>query len=161
VCIVGASYGGYAAMAGVTLQSGIYRCAVAVAGVSDLRRLMLQTSIDVGVRSLETRYWRRFIGATRAGDPVFEAFSPARHADRLSAPLLLIHGAIDTIVQPEQSRIMQNAARRAGKSVQLITLKGEDHNLSRGATRQEMLRAIADFLRLHLPADASAATTAP
>jgi dipeptidyl aminopeptidase/acylaminoacyl peptidase len=38
VCIAGASYGGYAAMAGVTLQSGIYRCAVAVSGIADLRR---------------------------------------------------------------------------------------------------------------------------
>jgi len=38
VCIVGASYGGYAALAGVTVQSGVYRCAVSVAGISDLRR---------------------------------------------------------------------------------------------------------------------------
>ena len=151
VCIVGDSYGGYAAMAGVTLQTGIYRCAVSVAGGSVLSRLMIQAGTDDGVRSLTTRYWRRFFGATRAGDPVFNAISPARHADRLSAPLLLIHGDIDTIVQPEQSRIMQNAARRAGKTVQLVTLKGEDHNLSRGATRQEMLRAIADFLRTNLP----------
>jgi dipeptidyl aminopeptidase/acylaminoacyl peptidase len=151
VCIVGDSYGGYAAMAGVTLQSGIYRCAISVAGVSDLRRLMMQTGADEGVRSLTTRYWRRFFGATRAGDPVFNAISPARHADRLSAPLLLIHGDIDTVVQPEQSRIMRNAARRAGKTVQLVTLKGEDHNLSRGATRVEMLRAIAGFLRANLP----------
>ncbi len=151
VCIIGDSYGGYAAMAGVTLQSGIYRCAVSVAGVSDLRRLMTQTGTDEGVRSLTTRYWRRFFGATRAGDPVFDAISPARHADRLSVPLLLIHGDIDTVVQPEQSRVMQNAAKRADKAVQLVVLKGEDHNLSRGATRQEMLRAIADFLRVNLP----------
>ncbi len=157
VCIVGDSYGGYAAMAGVTLQSGIYRCAVSVAGVSDLRRLMSQTGTDDGVRSLTTRYWRRFIGAASAGDPVFDAVSPARHADRLSVPLLLIHGDIDTVVQPEQSRIMQNAARRAGKTVELVTLKGEDHNLSRGATRVVMLLAIARFLRENLPVTASAA----
>jgi dipeptidyl aminopeptidase/acylaminoacyl peptidase len=66
-------------------------------------------------------------------------------------PLLLIHGDIDTVVRPEQSRLMQNAARRAGKTAQLVVLKGEDHNLSRGGTRQEMLRAIADFLRANLP----------
>jgi dipeptidyl aminopeptidase/acylaminoacyl peptidase len=160
VCIVGDSYGGYAAMAGVTLQSGIYRCAVAVAGVSDLRRLMTQTGTDEGVRSLTTRYWRRFIGAASGGDPVFDAVSPARHADRLSVPLLLIHGDIDTVVQPEQSRIMQAAARRAGRTVQLVTLRGEDHNLSRGATRVEMLRAIAEFLRANLPTAAQAGTAA-
>ncbi len=39
VCIVGASYGGYAALAGVTLQQGIFRCAVAVAPVSDIANM--------------------------------------------------------------------------------------------------------------------------
>ena len=36
-CIVGGSYGGYAAMAGITVQQGLYKCAEAVAGVSDVR----------------------------------------------------------------------------------------------------------------------------
>ncbi len=44
VCIVGASYGGYAALAGVTVESGVYRCAVSVAGISDLRRFRKWTS---------------------------------------------------------------------------------------------------------------------
>jgi len=46
---------------------------------------------------------------------------------------------------------MQSAAQRAGKQVQLIMLKGEDHNLARGATRLQMLQATADFLRANLP----------
>lgn len=161
VCIVGGSYGGYAAMAGVTLQSGVYRCAVAVSGVSDLRRLLRQAESDSGPRSGTIRYLQRFMGAVSAADPALDALSPARHADRLSAPLLLIHGEIDTIVQPEQSRLMDDAARRAGKPVELVTLKGEDHNLSRGSTRLEMLRATADFLRANLPTGAAGEAHSP
>ena len=46
---------------------------------------------------------------------------------------------------------MQQAAAKAGKTVQLVTLQGEDHNLFKSATRLQMLQAIADFLRVNLP----------
>jgi dipeptidyl aminopeptidase/acylaminoacyl peptidase len=161
VCIVGASYGGYAAMAGVTLQSGIYRCAVAVAGVSDLRRHLSDVAIaEHGGNDWVRRYYLRFLGAKDKSDPVLDEISPASHADKLSAPLLLIHGSIDTIVQPSQSKIMQQAAGKAGKSVELITLVGEDHNLARGATRLQMLQAMAAFLKTNLPAAAPPQTAA-
>jgi len=151
VCIVGGSYGGYAAMAGVTLQSGIYRCAIAVAGVADLPQMLARVRSDHSSHSESMRYWERFMGAKGAGDNSLDALSPAKHADKLSAPLLLIHGEIDTVVDPAQSQMMQSAAQRAGKQVQLIMLKGEDHNLARGATRLQMLQATADFLRANLP----------
>jgi dienelactone hydrolase len=149
VCIVGASYGGYAAMAGVTLQSGIYRCAVAVAGISDLRRHFKR--VTGGVDNPARRTWLRYLGAKSNDDPVFDELSPVRHADQLSVPLLLIHGSIDTNVDPSQSRLMQEAAAKAGKTVQLVTLKREDHDLSFSATRLEMLQAMADFLKVNLP----------
>jgi dipeptidyl aminopeptidase/acylaminoacyl peptidase len=161
VCIAGASYGGYAAMAGVTLQSGIYRCAVAVAGVADLRRHLNYTALESGgTENLTRRYWLRFIGAKDAGDPVVEQLSPARHADHLSVPLLLIHGSIDTVVEPAESKMMLEAAQKAGKNVQLVTLKGEDHNLARSETRLQMLEAMATFLRANLPVAAPAPQTA-
>jgi dipeptidyl aminopeptidase/acylaminoacyl peptidase len=151
VCIAGASYGGYAAMAGVTLQSGLYRCAIAVAGVASLSRHLLYTAErSGGTHNSARRYWLRFIGAKNAGDSVVDELSPVRHADRLSVPLLLIHGSIDTVVEPEQSKMMLQAAQKAGKNVQLVTLKGEDHNLSRSDTRLQMLQAMAAFLRTNL-----------
>ena len=61
-CIVGASYGGYAALAGVTVQHGLYRCAVSDAGVSDLAAMLryeYQKRDDV---SATTRYWKTFMG---------------------------------------------------------------------------------------------------
>lgn len=161
VCIAGADYGGYAAIAGVTIQSGIYRCAVAVAGISDLP-LMLRAvqSHSKTSQSLSMRYWERFMGAKSRGDDALEALSPAKHADKLSAPLLLIHGETDPFVDPEQSRAMQAAAQRAGKQVKLIMLKGEDHSLARGATRLEMLQATADFLNANLPVTPASQTAA-
>jgi dipeptidyl aminopeptidase/acylaminoacyl peptidase len=154
VCIVGASYGGYAAMAGPTLDPGVYRCAVAVAGVSDLKR-MLEAQAPGGASSeiVAVRYWSRFLGVDGRKDPDLAAISPATLAAKADAPMLLIHGKDDTVVLFTQSQIMYDALRRAGKPVELVTLKGEDHWLSRGDTRLQMLTAAVDFLEKHNPPD--------
>ena len=152
VCIVGASYGGYAAMAGLTLDAGVYRCAVAVAGVSDLRRMVNWEARQEGRNDSQTvRYWNRFMGAARLNDRALDALSPARLADKAEGPLLLIHGKDDTVVHIEQSRVMAEAMRRAGKPVEFIELQGEDHWLSRAETRQQMLRETVRFLEANNP----------
>ena len=152
VCIVGASYGGYAAMAGPTIDAGVYRCAVSVAGVSDLRR-MVQWSAEQGGRrdAPVVRYWNRFMGAERLGDRALDQISPAMQAARADAPILLLHGRDDTVVPFEQSRIFADALQRAGKPFELIELSGEDHWLSRADTRQRMLAETVRFLELHNP----------
>jgi dienelactone hydrolase len=152
VCIVGASYGGYAALAGVALETGIYRCAVSVAGISDLKSMLLWTdrSTDTG-NKIAVRYWDRFWGASGPEDPVLERLSPDAHADSINVPVLLIHGRDDTVVPFEQSELMFEALRRAHKSVQLVTLKHEDHWLSRSETRLQMLEASVAFLRQYDP----------
>ena len=66
-------------------------------------------------------------------------------------PVLLIHGKDDTVVPYEQSEEMLNALRRAGKSVELVTLKHEDHWLSRSETRLQMLQASVAFLKANNP----------
>jgi dipeptidyl aminopeptidase/acylaminoacyl peptidase len=155
VCIAGASYGGYAAMAGVTLQAGIYRCAISVAGLSDLHRHLVDTGIETwGDDNIVRRYWLRFLGATGESDPLINQLSPVRHLDRLTVPLLLVHGTFDSVVQPSQSKEMFEAATKAGKQVSFVSLQGEDHNLARSATRLQMLQAMADFLRANLSATA-------
>jgi esterase/lipase len=149
VCIVGASYGGYAALAGVTLQSGIYRCAVSVAGPSDLPRMRSWTKDnELGVA---TRYWDRFWGV--ADKEGLKAISPIEHVQAVTAPILLIHGRDDTVVPFAQSDVMLNALKRAGKAVEMVTLKHEDHWLSSSETRLQMLEATVAFLRAHNPPD--------
>lgn len=153
VCIVGASYGGYAALAGATLDGEVYRCAVSVAGVSDLRRMVEAEARDAGRSNTEAiRYWNRFMGADRLGDRSLDERSPARLAASADAPILLIHGRDDTVVSIEQSRMMANGLRAAGKPHELIELQGEDHWLSRADTRLRMLTETLRFLEVWNPA---------
>ena len=153
VCIVGASYGGYAAMAGPTLDVGVYRCAVSVNGVSDLRRMVeAEARVREHRNNDAVRYWNRFMGVDRLGDRSLDERSPAHLADRADAPILLLHGRDDTVVPIEQSRAMAAALRAAGKPHELIELPGEDHWLSRSATRQRMLSETVRFLETHNPA---------
>jgi dipeptidyl aminopeptidase/acylaminoacyl peptidase len=152
VCIVGASYGGYAALAGVTLQSGIYRCAVSVAGVADLAAFLHWTSQQMFTsRNAFTLYWDRFLGVTGPDDPRLRAISPIDHVAAVTVPVLLIHGRDDTVVPYSQSAAMARALRRAGKSVQLVSLPNEDHWLSHSATRELMLKTVVKFLQQNDP----------
>ncbi len=158
VCIVGGSYGGYAALAGVALQHGIYRCAVSLAGPSDLRAMLAEVNAaHHGERSETMRFWQRFMGAKSPSDHALDAISPVRFAARVDVPVLLIHGVDDTVVAFSQSKAMAAALARAGHPAQFVTLAGEDHWLSRGETRTAMLKATLDFLAVNLPVAATAA----
>jgi dipeptidyl aminopeptidase/acylaminoacyl peptidase len=149
VCIVGASYGGYAALAGPTLDPGVYRCAVSVAGISDLRRFVAwaKDRSDISTQ----RYWTRYMGADGLKDPHLETISPADHVDKSTVPILLIHGKDDTVVPFEQSQEMADALGKAGQPTQIVVLKHEDHWLSHGDTRLQMLQATIDFLEKNNP----------
>lgn len=152
VCIVGASYGGYAALAGVTLETGVYRCAVSVAGVSNLRQF-LQWVDDkhLSESNREQRYWDRFLGVPNRKDPKLDEISPIRHVAAISVPVLLIHGKDDTVVPYDQSDDMYDALRAARKKVEFVKLKDEDHWLSRSETRLQMLREVVRFLQENNP----------
>jgi dipeptidyl aminopeptidase/acylaminoacyl peptidase len=154
VCIVGGSYGGYAALAGVTLDPGVYRCAVSVAGISDLKRFLewVQDSDEFGAQTPQ-RYWDRFLGVSSYKDTALDAISPIKHLDHVSVPVMLIHGRDDTVVPFEQSVIMSSALKKANKKVELVVLKNEDHWLSRGATRLQMLESSIVFLKANNPPD--------
>ena len=149
VCIVGASYGGYAALAGAALDPGVYRCAASVAGVTDLRRFVDWSKGRSGRSAF--RYWTRFMGAEDARDPKLAEISPAAQAGKVAIPVLLVHGRDDTVVPLEQSRIMADALRDAGKPVELVVQPGADHWLSRGETRLQTLTSVVAFLEKHNP----------
>jgi dipeptidyl aminopeptidase/acylaminoacyl peptidase len=148
VCIVGASYGGYAALAGVTLDPGVYRCAVSIAGPSDLKRMLQRAGIG-----MTQRYWDRFMGVTGPGDRALDEISPIRHVDAINVPVLMIHGRDDTVVPFEQSEVMFDAMKSARKDVELVRLNREDHWLSHSETRLQMLKTSVGFLRAHNPPD--------
>ncbi|HEX7710525.1 MAG TPA: prolyl oligopeptidase family serine peptidase [Sphingomonadaceae bacterium] len=148
-CIMGASYGGYAALAGVTLQHGLYRCAVSVAGVADLS-LMYRTDYDESGQSTVTK---RALLAQLGPRATFDDVSPRRFADKADAPILLIHGRDDTVVPFQQSEKMADALKDAHKPYELVDLGSEDHWLSRSETREKMLEAAMAFIEKHNPPD--------
>lgn len=149
ICIVGASYGGYAALAGGAFTPELYRCVVSIAGVSDLTEMILDERKQ-GRESSVYRYWVKRIGDPDTDDAELRAWSPATHADKFTAPVLLIHGEFDGIVPFDQSRIMDRALSRAGKKVELIRVRREGHSLSRPSTRKQMYTDIRRFLAQHL-----------
>jgi len=142
-------------LAGPTLDPGVYRCASAVSGISDLRRMLgggaqvsKRASANVTLRNLA-----RFVGVDSPTDGRLDAYSPVLLADKVTVPIQLIHGKDDTVVPFEQSAMMQKALLAAGKSVEMVTLPGEDHWLSRAPTRIAMLTAMLGFLEKHNPPD--------
>ena len=152
VCIVGASYGGYAALAGATFDKGIYRCAVSVAGVADLKQFLSERlRSDSGRETASQRYWLRFMGVENRRDRDLTAISPAQNVAGGNVPVLLIHGKDDTVVLYAQSQRMYDVLKNAGRPVELVTLKAEDHWLSRSDTRLQTLEATVAFLEKHTP----------
>lgn len=152
VCILGGSYGGYAALAGGALTPDLYKCVVAIAGVSDLREMLVQERRENGPDSLAFAYWTRHIGDLDTDLAAINAVSPVNHAASFKAPVLLIHGTDDTVVLSKQSDLMEAALKAAGKNVTYIRLKGDDHNLSRGENRRAALEAMGKFVAQHIGA---------
>ncbi|NKB42948.1 MAG: alpha/beta fold hydrolase [Alphaproteobacteria bacterium] len=147
ICIVGASYGGYAALAGAAFTPNLYKCAASYSGVSDLGRMLSRERKRFGAKSSTYEYWVAQIG--EPGDEV-NSRSPARTVDQIRADILLIHGKKDTVVDIDQSEVMAKALEKAGRPHEFIVLKGEDHWLSTEETRIAMLEALGGFLEQHL-----------
>ena len=152
VCIMGASYGGYSALAGGVFTPELYRCVIAVAGVSDLPLMLKNEKYTSGSRNWVVSYWHKVIGNSKTEKEKLKSVSPVNLVDKFQAPLLLLHGKDDTVVSIKQSSRMYKAMKKAGKNVEMITLKGEDHWLSGSETRLSLLEKISDFLDEHNPA---------
>jgi len=84
-------------------------------------------------------------------DATVAARSPARATERIHAPILLLHATDDVAVPISQSEGMAAALKRTGKNYKFVRLPGDDHWLSRAATRVEMLHQLQDFLTQYLP----------
>lgn len=148
ICIVGASYGGYAALAGAAFTPELYACAVSINGVTDLPNFIGYITRQGGDESNALYYWRDHIGPP--SDPQVVAKSPARNAAAIRAPILLLHGSEDTTVPIAQSQIMARALTAAGKKFQFVELPGDDHFLSSSAMRVRALSELEKFLAPYL-----------
>jgi dipeptidyl aminopeptidase/acylaminoacyl peptidase len=150
VCIVGGSYGGYAALAGAAFTPDLYACAVSFAGVSDLPQMLQTERNDYGKDSDVVSFWASRIGSPYDDSDQLRATSPARHADQVKCPVLLMHGEGDTTVRIKQSELMYDALTDAHKDVQFIRFPGEDHYFTFADTRIRFLTEVEKFLAAHI-----------
>jgi dipeptidyl aminopeptidase/acylaminoacyl peptidase len=150
VCIVGASYGGYAALAGAALTPNDYKCAVSIAGVSDLIVFSKWRRSQWGKDSEGYAFSVESLGDFEKEAAEMQAVSPALKVAAIKIPILLIHGADDNIVPYEQSEIMQKALQAAGRKTELIKLEKQGHPHFEHDEQMVAMSAVDDFLWQHL-----------
>lgn len=147
IAIYGGSFGGYAALAGVTFTPDLYACAVDYVGVSNLFTFM-QTIPP---------YWRPLLDMLheQVGDPdadsdLLAATSPALHADQIRVPLFIAQGANDPRVNKAESDQMVEALRQRGVEVEYMVKDNEGHGFQNQENRFEFYHAMERFLSKHL-----------
>ncbi len=150
-CIVGASYGGYSALVGATLNPNKYTCASSYGGVFDLAAMFIAEEAQSGEDSASVAYWKEHIGASRYDTQKIHAISPIYSVSKIKIPVQLIHGIEDSVVLIEQSRAMSKAMKKANIPHEYIEIPKEDHWLSTevGKTRyfMELERFLAGVLK--------------
>ena len=139
VCMVGGSYGGYASLVAGYKEPEKYKCVVAFAPVTDIDALVRKQRETVGVNSIPVQS-----GERRSRN------SPIEQVADFLSPLLLIHGDVDRVVFPEQSRTFSEALTDAGKSHKYIEQRNGDHYLSLQSNRMEFFTEMDKFLSKHL-----------
>jgi len=150
VCIVGASYGGYAALAGVAFTPDLFKCAVSIAGVSHLPKQLADRQSRYGKSSWILDYWNQSILDGDFDKETLEKLSPYYSAEQIKVPVLLLHGENDTVVEYEQSKLMYKALKKAKGAVQLVKLKDDDHYLRDSATRIQAVKEMVEFVEQHI-----------
>ncbi len=141
VCLVGASYGGYVASVAAYKNADRFKCAVSFAGVANLDRL--------------DQFWRSYYLGSRSADrlqtgKLRDVSSPIQNIDKISIPMLIVHGDVDRRVKVEQSREFVAALKKAGKDVTYIEQRNGNHHLSLEHHRVEFFEAMDEFLNKHL-----------
>jgi len=143
ICIVGSSYGGYAALMGVIKEPGLYKCAISVNGVSNLVRLKSgDKSNAIGGRS-----WTKRMGLTGVKD---SEVSPHHRADEVSAPVLLMSSVDDARVPWRMSRDTHKKLKKLKKDSTFIRIEDGTHHMVTANSRLTALKAAEKFLAEHI-----------
>lgn len=155
VCIMGSSYGGYAAIWSAIRSPQRYRCAISMAGPTDLKSMRRYSTSGFVPRRYVRAFRERLQGEERID---LDTISPLRHADRLTVPLLIGHGDNDITVPPDQSRRLVNALSRRRISVESVFYPKAAHGFTTEEERTDWLRRVETFLSRHNPAGARPAS---
>ena len=139
VCIMGASYGAYAALMGVAREPDLYRCAVGSAGIYDLT--IMERAGDVRERLSGVHYIRQILG-----DVDLDTRSPTHLADRIRAKVMLVHGGIDRRAPPMHARRMREALEGAGHEVAWLFDHDQGHGFIGDEVNEDLYQRILAFL---------------
>ena len=151
VAIFGASFGGYAALCGLTFAPDLYKCGIAMAGVYDWNEQLKKALRDKKDRidySYEVfSYWLKDTDNESAD--IYNA-SPINFVERIQAPVLVIHGGSDSVVEARQSKLLVAALKREGKQHESFINPWEAHGFRGEKARIKLYRKIEEFLAKHL-----------
>lgn len=147
VAIYGASYGGYATLAGITFTPNLYACAVDYVGVSNLFTFM----------NTIPPYWKPFMDMMyeMVGDPkkdsaMMHAASPVFHVDKIKVPLFVAQGANDPRVNKDESDQMVEALKKRNVQVEYMVKNDEGHGFNNEENQFDFYGAMEKFLAKHL-----------
>ena len=146
ICIVGGSYGGYAALWGLAKTPELYQCGVSTSGVSDLESFLREES-DVSKSAIAREMTNRRIGDPSLMKVAFDSVSPLKHADRITAPLLVAHGTLDERVPISHGRRMVDAMKAQNKDVEWLEFEQEKHSLSLVENQRKWYDAVFSLLK--------------
>lgn len=147
VVIYGASYGGYAALAGIAFTPRFYVCAVDYVGVSNLFTF-LNTIPPYWKPYLDMLY--EMVGQPEQDEALLKAGSPVFHIDRIEAPLFVVQGANDPRVNIDESDQIVRSLRQRGIDVPYLVKYNEGHGFSNEENRFEFYEAMLGFLAKHI-----------
>ena len=144
VGIFGASYGGYAVLAGLTLTPELYCCGVDYVGVADLE-------LRQGANTFSPPRIIREGAAIRDLDPlrdaaIIRATSPAAHVQNVRAPLFAAYGKNDPRVRFEQWQVLESRLKQYGKTYEVMIAENEGHGFRKLENKLEFYRRVEDFL---------------
>jgi dipeptidyl aminopeptidase/acylaminoacyl peptidase len=147
VAIYGASYGGYATLAGITFTPELYACAVDYVGVSNLFTFM-KTIPPYWAPYLNMMY--EMVGNPETDSLAMAAASPVFHVDKIQCPLFIAQGANDPRVVKAESDQVVEALKQRGVKVQYMVKDNEGHGFHNEENRFEFYGAMEEFLAEHL-----------
>lgn len=147
IAIYGASYGGYAVLAGLAFTPDLYACGIDYVGVSNLFTL-LESIPPYWKPMLEMMYEQ--VGDPEKDKELLERISPVFHSDKIKAPLFIAQGANDPRVKKAESDQMVEAMKQRGVEVQYMVKEDEGHGFHNEENRFDFYRAMEKFLSEHL-----------
>mgnify|MGYP000218059665 CR=1 FL=1 len=142
ICIAGISYGGYAALMGAVKEPDLYKCVISINGVADLPGLISNDRQYVGGRA-----WSKSIGLEGENTKIV---SPYHQAEKIIAPVLIVHSRDDSRVPYKQGKNMARKLSRLKKDVTYVEVENGDHSLDTEGARLATFNALDEFLKKHL-----------